>query len=318
MFAKVLVTGAAGFIGYHTCIRLLENGWDVIAIDDFNEHGHGIRFERAAALKRFFNLEVQRISIFDTQAITKMMPVNAVVHLAAMPGVTQSMELPVQTMNVNVMGSMHLFELTKKANVPIVLYASSSSVYGNTPRPSIEDGITDPRSIYATSKLTMERVAGSMFAPHQYAVGMRFFTVYGEWGRPDMAYWKFADALMKGETINLRGGLATQRDFTYIDDVTMAIKQLLHRKGIRHPYGHSVVNVCGGKPRYVHEMIGLLSKYLGKTTTVEQYQLPEYEPEGTCGSTFSLQYATKFVPAIPLEYGLERFAEWFGKRNRNE
>ena len=223
---KILVTGAAGFIGYHLCKSLLEDDYEVLGIDNINDYyDPNLKLARLEQLKPYKNFKFEKVDISDRESLTQSFQSfnpNKVVNLAAQAGVRYSIENPYAYMNSNLVGFLNIIELCRHNNVEGLIYASSSSVYGGNKKTpfSVEDRVDNPISLYAASKKSNELIANSY--SHLYGLhttGLRYFTVYGPWGRPDMAMLIFTRKILAGEPIPVFNNGNMKRDFTYIDDI---------------------------------------------------------------------------------------------------
>ncbi len=322
----ILLTGCAGFIGMHTAAALLERGDRVIGVDDLNAY-YDVRLKQAR-LDRLVdhpNFAFHRTDIADRDAMASLATahpeINRIVHLAAQPGVRHSLVDPFIYVTANVMG--HLVMLETARHLPglrHVVYASSSSVYGgNHVMPFREtDDVSRPVSLYAATKRADELMSETyrhLFGLPQ--TGLRFFTVYGPWGRPDMAVYDFARRIATGRPITLYEGDALARDFTYIDDIVSGIVGCLDRPP---PSGEParILNIGNERPEPVARLIALLEHHLGRRAISERVARPATDVEATFASTDAIRALTGYVPSIPLEEGVARFIEWFRAYERDE
>ncbi len=232
---KILVTGAAGFIGYHLSQRLIEMGYHVVGIDNLNDY-YDVRLKEArlAKLNQLDNFQFDKIDITDSVSIAQLFAdhrFDRVIHLAAQPGVRYSIENPMAYIDANIVGHINILEGCRHHNVGHLIYSSSSSVYGlNQKQPfSTEDSVDHPVSLYAATKKANELMSHSYSHLYQLpTTGLRFFTVYGPWGRPDMALFKFTKAMLAGEPIDVYNGGNMTRDFTYVDDIVSSVVRLIN------------------------------------------------------------------------------------------
>ncbi len=328
---NILVTGAAGFIGMATAQRLLQDGHSVLGLDNLNDYYDvGLKHSRLEQLQahagfRFVKLDVADRSgmqaLFETQAISR------VVHLAAQAGVRYSLENPHAYIDSNVTGFMNVLEGCRHRGVQHLVYASSSSVYGgNTRLPFSEhDGVDHPVSLYAATKKANELMAHTY--SHLYGLpttGLRFFTVYGPWGRPDMALFLFTKAILEGRPIAVYNHGHMQRDFTYVDDIVEGIVRVLNQPAT--PRGHDfkrsddpatshapyrVFNIGNQQPASLLDFVACVEKALGQTATKTLLPLQAGDVPSTCASTEALEQWVGFVPATPLAVGVGRFVEWY-------
>jgi UDP-glucuronate 4-epimerase len=319
---KVIVTGAAGFIGSHVSKALLERGDTVIGIDNLNSYySPQLKQDRLAWLRVFPQFSLIEADIADKAtmlALAEKHPdVEGIIHLAAQAGVRHSLIDPYAYVDSNVMGQVVLLELAKllKKNRNFV-YASSSSVYGrNTVQPfSITHNVQRPASIYAATKLACEHMADAYAWSFRVpAIGLRFFTVYGPWGRPDMAAYLFADAIVKGQPIRVFNQGNMRRDFTYVDDIARGVIAALDRPPavIAGEAPHKVYNLGNNRPEKLMDYIGVIEKELGRTATkiLEPMQIGDV-PETSADITESTR-DLGYVPTTPISEGLPRFIAWF-------
>jgi len=321
---RVLVTGAAGFIGFHTCHKLLALGCRVLGLDDLNAYYDvALKHARLARLDGLEGFAFERCDVADKARMLSLIAdfqPHYVVHLAAQAGVRFSLQDPAQYVRANVDGFLAVLEACRARPVSHLLYASSSSVYGaNTKVPFSEaDRVDDPRSLYAVTKRTNELMA------HTYAElfgiaasGLRFFTVYGPWGRPDMAYFSFTKAILDGRPIDVFNHGQMQRDFTYIDDVVEAIARLLPlapeatAASGRAAAAHRIYNVGNHAPVALGDFIGVIEAALGRKAQRRMLPMQPGDVPITYADVARLAAAVDFAPATPLEEGMKRFVAWY-------
>lgn len=317
---RVIVTGAAGFIGYHVAKAMLSRGDEIIGVDCVNDYYDvDLKEARLSQLTEFKNFEFHRKNIADRDA---MLPLSrsgatAIVHLAAQAGVRYSLVNPYAYIESNVMGQVVMLELARQLpKLNHFVYASSSSVYGgNTKIPfSEEDPVDRPVSLYAATKRSDELIAGTY--SHIYGIpctGLRLFTVYGPWGRPDMAYYLFADAIMNDKPITIFNNGDMRRDFTYIDDVVDGILRALVRPPVSKE-GHPAANIYNlGNSHAVELMdfIRTIEKSLGKTAHYNFQPLQPGDVPETFADISSSAKDLGFRPSIGIETGIPRFVEWY-------
>ncbi len=324
MMETVLVTGAAGFIGMHVCVALLERGLRVVGVDDLNDY-YAVRLkeDRLAAIRAHpaarERFAFERLDIADEgamRALARRQPPQRIVHLAAQAGVRYSIERPLQYAHANLVGMSVVLEVARQCAVSHLVYASSSSVYGGNRRlPFSEDDRVDtPVSFYAATKRANEAMTYSY--SHLYglpATGLRFFTVYGPWGRPDMAAWLFTDALLAGRPIRVFAGGTLRRDFTYIDDIVEGVVRVLDR-----PPGteagaapHTLFNIGNHSPNTVNELIGILESLTGRKAIRDEQPMQPGDVEATYADVTRLHEAIGFQPRTTLAEGMRRFVDWF-------
>jgi len=319
----ILLTGAAGFIGYHVAEALLARGEQVIGIDNVNPY-YDVSLKRArlARLAERPGFAFREMDVSDrggVQTLVRAHPaIRRIVHLAAQAGVRHSLVDPYSYVQSNVMG--HLVVLEAARLLPVLdhlVYASSSSVYGaNTDLPFAErDAVERPVSLYAATKRADELMSyayGHLFALPQ--TGLRFFTVYGPWGRPDMAYYSFARAIAAGEPITVYDRGELKRDFTYVDDIVAGVVGCLD-----HPPGAAagtvppvrVLNIGNHRAERVNTLISLLEEGLGRKAVIRHAARPAADVEETFADVSAIGALTGYAPSIPLEVGIPRFVAWF-------
>ena len=309
---KVLVTGAAGFIGMHCAQRLLARGDEVLGIDNLSPYyAVELKKDRLKQLEHeAFRFE--QVDIADgeglKECLEKAKP-DAVLHLAAQPGVRYSLTNPGAYVQSNLVGFANLLECCRRNPPRHLVYASSSSVYGSNPRlPWREtDNVDRPVSFYAATKKANELMAHVY--SHLYAIpatGLRYFTVYGPWGRPDMSPFLFANAIMAGKPIAVFNGGDMERDFTYIDDVVEGTLRVLDR-----PAPYTLYNIGNHTPVKLLDYIATLEHALGRKATLEMKPMQAGDVKSTYADTEALRRAVGFSPSTPLAEGVEKFVQWF-------
>ena len=326
-----LITGSAGFIGSALSLRLLERGDTVIGIDNHNDYyDPAIKEARLARHATHPNYTHLRIDLADRKAIevafAKHNP-QRVVNLAAQAGVQYSIENPLAYIDSNIVGFAHILEGCRHHGVEHLVYASSSSVYGaNTAIPfSIHQNVDHPLSLYAASKKANELMAHTY--SHLYGLpttGLRFFTVYGPWGRPDMALFKFTKAIIAGEPIQVFNYGKHRRDFTYVDDIVEGVIRTLDRPASVNPQWESnfpdpgtslapwrVYNIGNSSPMELMDYIGAIEKALGKTATKELLPLQPGDVPNTYANVDDLVEQFHYKPTTTVEDGIERFVDWY-------
>ena len=313
----VIVTGAAGFVGFHVAQALLARGERVVGIDNVNDYYDvGLKHARLAMLTDQDGFAFHRVDIADKAALFGVFEaagdVRRVVHLAAQAGVRHSMVDPYAYVTSNVMGHVTVLEAARRLpQLEHLVYASSSSVYGgNTELPFAErDRVDTPVSLYAATKRADELISHAYW--HLYGMkltGLRFFTVYGPWGRPDMAYFSFAEAIMAGRTITLYEGGSLKRDFTYIDDIVAGVLACLDRAPEGAP---PVFNIGNNRGESVSELVSLLEQGLGRRAVVESAPRPVADVVETWADLEAIQAWVGYAPTTPLSVGIPRFVDWF-------
>jgi UDP-glucuronate 4-epimerase len=312
----ILLTGAAGFIGFHTARALLARGERVIGVDSVNDY-YDVRLKEAR-LARLAGPDFSfvRADVADRDAMLALASddITHVVHLAAQAGVRFSMIDPYAYVNANVMGHVVMLELARKLKrLEHFTYASSSSVYGlNRDLPFSEtDRVDLPSSLYAATKRAGELISHSY--AHLYGLpqtGLRFFTVYGPWGRPDMAYYSFAQAIMAGTPITVYDGGQPKRDFTYIDDIVAGVVGAMDRPPSAGE-GPRVLNIGNHRSETVSRLVALLEQALGRRAVIRDVPRPAADVAETWANVDAISALTGFAPDTPLEVGIGRFAAWF-------
>ena len=306
---KVLITGVAGFIGMHCAKKLLARGDDVVGIDNLSPY-YSVELKKDR-LKQL-PIRCHQIDLADAAALAgifdKEKP-DAVLNLAAQAGVRYSLENPAAYIQTNLVGFANLLECCRRHPPRHLVYASSSSVYGsNTQLPWSEDQNVDhPVSLYAATKKSNELMAHTY--SHLFGLnttGLRFFTVYGPWGRPDMSAMLFAHAIMEGKPIQVFNQGDMQRDFTYVDDIVEGTLRVLDR-----PARYEVYNIGNHQPVQLLDYVALLERTLGKKAQIELRPMQPGDVKATYADTRKLHAAVGFAPSTPLATGLERFAAWF-------
>jgi UDP-glucuronate 4-epimerase len=315
---KVLVTGVAGFIGMHCAQRLLARGDKVLGIDNLSPYySVKLKKDRLKQLPRK-NFAFEKLDIANTSALQKIYDKtkpDRVLHLAAQPGVRYSLENPAAYVRANVVGFANLLECCRRAPPQHLVFASSSSVYGtNAELPWSEtQNVDHPVSVYAATKKSNELMAHVY--SHLYGIpitGLRFFTVYGPWGRPDMSPVLFARAIMEGESIQVFNRGKMQRDFTYVDDIVEGTLRVLDAgTGTQPGAPYAVDNIGNHEPVALLDYIGVLERVLGKKAKLELKPMQPGDVQATYADTSALERAVGFAPSTPLEVGLGRFAAWF-------
>jgi UDP-glucuronate 4-epimerase len=314
----VLVTGAAGFIGSHAAHRLLDRGERVIGVDSFNEYyDPKLKYARSAELEARPGYESVRMDIADAEAIRALVKQHApllVVHLAAQAGVRYSIDNPFAYERANLAGHLAVLEACRHADVPHLVYASSSSVYGD--RPSAGEGFreddpaVEPVSLYAATKRACELMSsayGNLYGFPQ--TGLRFFTVYGPWGRPDMAYFSFTRKILAAEPIEVFGEGRMARDFTYVDDIVDGIIGALDHPP---PAGENrILNIGDSRPVGLMDMIVTLERALGREAQKIYRPMQPGDVTRTYADISKLHALTGYAPKVPIEEGLPRFVEWY-------
>ena len=316
---RYLVTGSAGFIGFHTCVALLMDGHDVVGLDNFNSYYDPLlKKDRVACLYEFPKYMHKTADITDGPAMLDLIQhgFDYVIHLAAQAGVRYSLEQPHDYIDTNIKGFQNILDAIRETpeNSPRrLLYASSSSVYGsNKSMPFKEGDRTDgPSNIYATTKKTNELQAE---AYHQLfgirSTALRFFTVYGPWGRPDMALFKFADAISRGKSIDLYNGGDHQRDWTYVSDIVSGIQKIIEFDIELPPVDR--FNLCSNDPTELKDFVSLLGKELDRPVGINLLPLQQGDIQATWGDNDKLR-SMGWSPRVLVDQGISRFVNWYQK-----
>ncbi|MDR7080255.1 UDP-glucuronate 4-epimerase [Neobacillus niacini] len=325
-FSKtILITGCAGFIGFHLSKRLLADGYSIIGVDNLNNYYDvNLKHARLNLLKKYKNFTFVFASIDDKEAMEKIFSHNdigIVINLAAQAGVRYSLENPYAYIQSNVFGFMNILECCHRYRIEHLIYASSSSVYGaNLKMPfSTNDNVDFPISLYAATKRVNELMAHTY--SHLYnlpTTGLRFFTVYGPLGRPDMSYFKFTKAILNGEKIPVFNSGNMKRDFTYIDDIVEGIARLIEKKPERMqlpaiwskaPY--KIYNIGNNKPEELMHFISVIEEKIGKKAIMEFLPMQPGDVQATYADVEDLEKDIGFKPKINIDVGLGKFVDWY-------
>ena len=318
MGAPVIVTGAAGFIGMHVAERLLDRGETVIGIDSFNDYyDPALKAARAARLEGRDGFRMVRADIADHEAMRLLVAdsgADRIVHLAAQAGVRYSIDNPFAYERSNLAGHLSILEAARHAGVKHLVYASSSSVYGDRPLGAAgfreDEPAVDPASLYAATKRSCELLSQSYAKLYGFPQsGLRFFTVYGPWGRPDMAYYSFTRKIVRGEPIEVYGEGRMARDFTYIDDIVDGIVGVLDRPPPSG--GHEIYNIGDSSPVGLMTMIATLETALGVEAKKVMRPMQPGDVTATYADVSKLNALTGYAPRVALKDGLERFVRWW-------
>lgn len=328
----ILVTGAAGFIGYSLSLRLLEAGEQVYGIDSLNDYYDvGLKYGRLAQLTEFENFVFEKMDLSDRTTIANLFnqhQFDCVVHLAAQAGVRYSLKNPLAYADSNLLGFVNILEGCRNSKVGHLVFASSSSVYGKNKKVpfSTDDRVDHPVSLYAATKKANELMAHSY--SHLYDIpitGLRFFTVYGPWGRPDMAYFKFVDAIAKGKPIDVYNHGQMKRDFTYIDDVIEGIIRVMERphvkvtqaeadaKGLETTAPYKIYNIGNHSPVSLMDFISTVEAAMGKTAEKNMLPMQPGDVPATYADVADLTDDVGFKPSTPLSIGIQKFVAWYKK-----
>jgi len=329
--AKILVTGAAGFIGFHTSLRLLERGDEVVGLDNLNDYYDvNLKYARLDKLKPFTNFRFVQMELADREAMPKLFAeekFDRVLNLAAQAGVRYSLKNPHSYVDSNLVGFVNILEGCRHNNVEHLTYASSSSVYGlNTEMPfSIHHNVDHPVSLYAASKKANELMAHTY--SHLYdlpTTGLRFFTVYGPWGRPDMALFLFTKAILEGKPIDVFNYGKMKRDFTYIDDIVEGVIRVLDKTAQPNPEWsgdapdsgtscapYRLYNIGNNNPVELMDYIGAIESALGMTAEKNMLPLQPGDVPATYADVDDLVADVGFKPQTSVQDGIARFVAWY-------
>jgi UDP-glucuronate 4-epimerase len=328
---KVLITGAAGFIGFHLAVKLLERGDEVVGLDNINDYYDvTLKQDRLRQIQDKGNFRFARLDLGDRDGVARLFAeegFDIVVNLAAQPGVRYSLVNPHAYINSNINGFMNVLEGCRHNRVRHLVFASSSSVYGaNTNMPfSVHHNVDHPVSLYAATKKANELMAHAYSSLYNLpATGLRFFTVYGPWGRPDMAYFLFTEAIFEGKPIKVFNYGKMQRDFTYIDDIVEGVIRVMDRTPAPDPgwsgakpdsatsYApYRLYNIGNNQPVELMRFIAVLESCLGRKAEKELLPLQAGDVSATYADVDDLIRDTGFKPSITVEDGLGRFVQWY-------
>ena len=328
---KILVTGAAGFIGMHLAQRLLDRGDEVVGIDNLNDYYEvQLKLDRLKRLQGYDKFSFIKMDLADREAMASLFreqQFNRVMNLAAQAGVRYSLKNPLAYVDSNLVGFANILEGCRHNNVEHLVYASSSSVYGaNTDMPfSVHHNVDHPVSLYAATKKSSELMAHTY--SHLYGLpttGLRFFTVYGPWGRPDMSPSLFAGAILRGEAINVFNEGKMQRDFTYIDDIVEGVVRVIDK--VAEPDSqfdtaspdpatsyapYRVYNIGNNEPVQLMEFIETIENAVGKKAEKNMMGMQDGDVVATYADIDALIEAVGFKPATPLKEGIQKFVDWY-------
>ena len=337
---KILVTGAAGFIGFHTCLKLVNQGHNVYGIDNINDYyDPKLKFDRLTELgfdkfdveifknntqsTKFNSLRFSRIDLVDDDSIDnlfKQEQFEIVCHLAAQAGVRHSIKNPKAYIDSNINGFLNILEGCRNHKVKHLVYASSSSIYGENKKVPFEttDNVDHPISLYAATKKSNELMAHTY--GHLYGfktTGLRFFTAYGPWGRPDMAYYLFAKAISNDQPIKVFNNGQMERDFTYIDDIVNGITKIIEKNiDLREHY--KIYNIGNNKTESLKDFIVIIEKALGKKAIKEMYPMQQGDVTRTFANVDELIKDYNYSPSTDIKSGIESFMNWFLNYNKNK
>ena len=327
---KILLTGSAGFIGYHVAKKMLDNGYKIFGLDNLNDYYDvNLKKARLASLQKSADYTNLIMDIGDFNQLNKVFEKHKperIIHLAAQPGVRHSLKEPRAYINSNIYSFLNILEASRNFNIKHLVYASTSSVYGsNTRMPFSEDDRTDhPTNLYAASKKSNELMAHSY--SHLFSIpvtGLRFFTVYGPWGRPDMAPLKFTKAILEGRPIDVYNNGNMERDFTYIDDIVDGIRLLINKVPNNKNFGKfnndslspvapfRILNIGNTKKVFLLDFIKEIEKVLGKKAIRNYMPLQKGDVKQTLSNTNLLKKLTGYNPKTDYKSGIKKFLNWY-------
>ncbi|MED5553741.1 MAG: GDP-mannose 4,6-dehydratase [Candidatus Neomarinimicrobiota bacterium] len=317
---KILITGVAGFIGYHLADKLLSKNYQIIGIDNLNDYYDPIlKQDRLNNLKKFSNFEFHKIDFIQNNELTSIFnnnQFNQVIHLGAQAGVRYSITNPQFYIDTNITGFLNILENCNNYNVENIIYASSSSIYGdNNDLLFSENDKTEKQiSMYGVSKKTNELMA------HTYSnlyglktIGLRFFTVYGPWGRPDMALYIFTKAIIENKNIDLFNKGSHTRSFTYISDIVEPIYRLIkiNENNQKILSNNDILNIGGSEPVKLLRFIDIIEDYLGKKAKIKLKPMQQGDIQDTNADITKLKKITDYKPQVDIEEGIKRFIDWY-------
>jgi UDP-glucuronate 4-epimerase len=338
MASKILVTGAAGFIGFHLCRRLLAAGHQVVGLDNLNDYYEvQLKLDRLKQIKGHDHFHFYQIDLYDREAVSRLFNdqgFDSVVNLAAQAGVRYSLVNPYAYAETNLMGFLNILEGCRHQRIKHLVFASSSSVYGaNTRMPfSVHDNVDHPVSLYAATKKANELMGHTYASLFKLAcTGLRFFTVYGPWGRPDMALFLFTRAILEGKPIDVFNYGRMQRDFTYIDDIIEGVVRVLDKIPESNPHWNGqqpdtatsyapyrVYNIGNNHPVELMHFIEVLEQCLGKKAIKNLMPIQPGDVPATYADVDDLVKDVGFKPATSIEDGIQKFVDWYKDYYKSE
>ncbi|OUW79801.1 MAG: hypothetical protein CBD77_01865 [bacterium TMED217] len=317
---KILITGVAGFIGYHLAEKLLNNNYLIVGIDNLNDYyDTTLKIARLNNLKKLKNFAFQKIDFTNNNELDPLFNENKfdqVIHLGAQAGVRYSITNPQFYIDTNITGFLNILENCKKHNIKTIIYASSSSIYGiNQQQPFSEEDNTEKQiSMYGVTKKTNELMA------HSYSnlyglrtIGLRFFTVYGPWGRPDMALYIFTKSIIENKDINLFNKGDHKRSFTYITDIIEPIRRLINinEQNSNILKNHEILNIGGAKPVGLLRFVDIIENHLNKKAKIILKPMQQGDVKETNANIIKLEKITGYKPQTNIEKGIKKFIDWY-------
>ncbi|PKL15292.1 MAG: capsular biosynthesis protein CpsI [Spirochaetae bacterium HGW-Spirochaetae-5] len=328
---KILVTGAAGFIGFHLCKELIKQDYTVVGLDNINDYyDTNLKVSRLKQIEDFHNFKFVKLNIAERESLSEIFSgeqFDVVVHLAAQPGVRYSLVNPYAYVESNISGFLNILEGCRNHHIEHLVYASSSSIYGaNTKMPfSVHQNVDHPVSLYAATKKSNELMAHAY--SHLYGIpitGLRFFTVYGPWGRPDMAYYSFTRAIFEDKPMDVFNYGRMKRDFTYIDDIVDGVMRVLPKIPVPNPKWNGadpdpgtsyapyrLYNIGNNNPVELMFVINILEQCIGKKAKMNMLPMQSGDVTATFADIDDLRDDVGFEPSTPIEKGLGNFVDWY-------
>ena len=313
-YMKFLVTGSCGFIGFHLSKNLLKEEHVVLGIDNLNNfYDVDLKEKRLGLLQKYKNFKFFKIDLTDTKSLNKLFDdfkPSIVVNLAAQAGVRYSSINPNAYIDSNILGFLNIINLCTEFEIEKLIYASSSSIYGSSKDvPYKEESAPNPISLYGKTKLINEIISESYTHKHSlHSIGLRFFTVYGPYGRPDMAYYKFSKKIKENLKIKIYNKGNMSRDMTYIDDIIQGIKLAIQAKNLNNP--HEILNLGNTKPINTMDLLSLIESHYKKKALIE-YEETENEVEVTHADIYKAKSMIGYLPKIDFTEGMDNFFSWF-------
>lgn len=314
---NILITGCAGFIGFHLAAHLCQIGMKVVGLDNLNDYYEvNLKDSRLKELEHYSSFQFKKVDLTEREGLEQLFEqyhFDAVVHLAAQAGVRYSITHPEVYIDSNINGFFNILEVCKKYQIERLVFASSSSVYGNSQKTpfTVEQNTDKPVSLYAATKKANEVLAYSYADMYKMNItGLRFFTVYGPWGRPDMAYFSFTKRILNNEPIDVFNNGNLQRDFTYINDIVQAITKLLAIPSTKL-FGYNTLNIGNGSPVNLMDFIHHLEEIIGKEAIINNLPMQPGDVHTTYADTSVLEKLIDFKPETSIKEGLRNFYTWY-------